>query len=64
MVLVLQFLDNPFYFNSFAPEKFGCDFKPPIVILIGIFNSSYDNALKWLPRAVTDDKSTLVQVMA
>ena len=34
------------------------------VLLIGIFRSSYDNAFRWMPHDLTDDKSTLVQVMA
>ena len=29
-----------------------------------IFKSSYDNVLRWMPQNLTDDKSTLVQVMA
>ena len=33
-------------------------------LLIGIFKSSYDNVLRWLPQDFTNDKSTLVQVMA
>ena len=33
-------------------------------ILLGIFKSSYDNVLRWMPQDLTDDKSTLVQVMA
>ena len=35
-----------------------------LVLLIGIFRSSHDNAFKWMPQDLTDDKSTLVQVMA
>ena len=35
-----------------------------LVYFIGIFKSSYDNVLKWMPQDLTDDKSTLVQVMA
>ena len=34
------------------------------VLLIGIFRSSHDNALQWMPQDLTDDKSILVQVMA
>ena len=34
-----------------------------MVLLIGLFRS-YDNALRWMPYDLTDDKSTLVQVMA
>ena len=54
-------------FNSLAPGKSGCDFKNGIfnlVVLIGVFRSSHDNALRWMPQDLTDDKSTLVQVMA
>ena len=35
-----------------------------IVLLIGIFRSSQDNILWLMPQDLTDDKSTLVQVMA
>ena len=35
-----------------------------LVLLIGIFTSSKDNALRWMLRDRTDDMSTLVQVMA
>ena len=35
-----------------------------LALLIGIFKSSYDNVLRWMPQDLTDDKSTLVQVMA
>ena len=55
------------FINSLAPGRPGCDFKTAIfnlVLLIGIFTSSEDNALRWMPRDLTDDKSTLVQVMA
>ena len=31
---------------------------------MGIFTSSKDNALRWMPWDLNDDKSTLVQVMA
>ena len=54
-------------FNSLAPGRPGCHFKTAIsnlVLLIGIFTSSKDNAVRWMPRDLTDDKSTLVQVMA
>ena len=53
--------------NSLDPGRPGCHFKTPIfnlVLLIGILTSSNDNALGWMPRDLTDDKSTLVQVMA
>ena len=54
-------------FNSLAPGKLGCHFKTAIfnlVLLIGIFISFKDNAHRWMPWDLTDDKSTLVQVMA
>ena len=54
-------------FNSLAPGRSRCDSKIEIfnlVLLIGIFRSSHDNALWWMPQDLTDDKSTLVQVMA
>ena len=35
-----------------------------LVLLIGVFRSSRDNALWWMPQDLTDDKSTLVQEMA
>ena len=53
--------------NSLASGRSKCDFKNVIfnlALLIGIFKSSYDNVLRWMPRDLTDDKSTLVQVMA
>ena len=53
--------------NSLAPGRPRCHFKTAIfnlVLLIGIFTLSKDNSLRWMPRDLTDDKSTLVQVMA
>ena len=54
-------------FNSLAPGRPRCLFKTAIfnlILLIGIFTSSKDNALRWMPRDLTDNKSTLVKVMA
>ena len=54
------------YINSLAPGRPGCHFKTAIfnlVLLIGIFTSSKDNALRWMPWDLAGDKSTLVQVM-
>ena len=54
-------------FNPLAPGRSWCDFKNVIVnlaLLIGIFKSSYDHVLRGIPHDLTDDKSTLVQVMA
>ena len=55
------------FVNSLAPRRSEFDSKNVIfnlVSLIGIFRSSLDNALRWMPRDLTDDKSRLVQVMA
>ena len=55
------------YLNSLAPGRSGFNFKSAIfnlVLLIGIFTSSKDNALRWMPRDLTNDKSTLVQAIA
>ena len=52
--------------NSLALRS-ECDSKNVIfnlVLLIGILRSSHDSALRWIPQDLTDDKSTLVQVMA
>ena len=54
-------------FNSLARGRSECDSKNAnfnLVLLIGIFRSSHDNALRWMPQDLTGDKSTLVQVMA
>ena len=53
--------------NSLAPGRSECKSENVIfnlVLLIGIFRSSHDNALWWMPQDLTDDTSTLVQVMA
>ena len=53
--------------NSLAPGRSECNSKNRIFnfdLLIGIFRSSRDNALRWMPQDLNDDKSTLVQVMA
>ena len=55
-----------FSINSLAPGRSECDSKNVIfnlVLLIGIFRCSHHNALRWMPRDLTDHKSTLVQVM-
>ena len=55
------------FINSLAPGRHRSHFKTAIsnrVLSIGIFTSSKENALRWIPRDLTDDKSTLVQVMA
>ena len=54
------------WINSLDPRESGCNFRSAIfniVLLIGIFRI-YDD-FRWLmPQELTDDESTLVQVMA
>ena len=55
------------YLNSLAPGRPGCHFKTAIfnlVLLIGFFRSSNDNAPRWMSWDLMDGKSTMVQVMA
>ena len=55
------------YINSLSPGRSECDSKNGIfnlALVIGIFRSSHDNALRSMPHDLTGDKSTLVQVMA
>ena len=52
--------------NSLAHGGFGCNFKNPIfklALLIGTFKATFDKVLRWMIQDITDDKSTLVQVM-
>ena len=65
--MLLPFWSWKRWVNSLAPGRPRCHFKTAIfnlILLIGIFTSSKYNALRWMPRDLTDDKSTLVQVMA
>ena len=76
LLLVTWFRVSPVYqrpwywpcmINSLAPVRSECDSRNVIfnlVLQICIFRSSHDNALWWMPQNLTDDKSTLVQVMA
>ena len=53
--------------NSLAPGRSWCDFKNVIfnlALLIGISKPSYDNILRWMPQALTGDKSTVVRQQA
>ena len=55
------------HINSLIPGISERDFKNAIfnhVLLFGIFRSSHDNVLRWMPHDLTADTSTLVQVMA
>ena len=54
-------------FNSLVPGRFKFKFWllifKPILVNAG-WGISYEIALRWMPQDLTDDKSTLVQVMA
>ena len=53
--------------NSLAPGKFEWNFRHVIfkqILVIDDWGISCEIALTWKPRDLTDDKSTLVQVMA
>ena len=67
LILHTSSIINTAGINSLAPGRSEYDSKNVIfnlVLLIGIFKSSHDNALWWMPQDFTDDKSTLAQVMA
>ena len=58
---------RPQWVNILVPGRSGWDFQNAIfnlVLVIGIFRSSYDDALRWMAQDLADDRSTLVQVMA
>ena len=48
--------------NSLVPGRFQFNFRQ--VLVNGGWGISYEIALRWMPLDLTDDKSTLVQVMA
>ena len=53
--------------QTISEQRAGCDFRNAIFNLIfhtGIFRSFFDNVFSWMPWHLTDDTSTLVQVMA
>ena len=50
-------------FNSLAPGRSFINVIFNLALLIGIFKSSNDNVLRWMPQDLTE-KSTLVQLMA
>ena len=61
-----QHFEMHLFFKLIDPWEFGYDYKNVILSLVlqtGIFRT-YDNVIRWMPQDVTDDKSTLVQVMA
>ena len=54
-------------FNSLVPDRCGCNLKLGIFKFtskVNILSISCEIALRWMPQEFTDDKSTLVQVMA
>ena len=58
---------NHLYLNSLAPGRFKFNFRKVIFKLTWVNGSwaiSHEIALRWMPLDLTDDKSTLVQVMA
>ena len=53
--------------NSLVPRRCGCNLKSIIFKLISrtdVLCISCEISLRWMPEDLTDDKSTLVQVMA
>ena len=64
--LQLKHDSNLWWVKSLVPWRWRCDFENAIfsLALLEIFNSSFDNTLRWLPWILPDDKSTLVQVVA
>ena len=53
--------------NSLAPRRYGCNLKLVIfnfIWRIGNLSISHEIALRWIPGDLSDDQSTLVQVMA
>ena len=56
-----------FIINSSAPGRFQITFRQVIfklTLVNGGWGISFEIALRWMPLDLTDDKSTLVQVMA
>ena len=54
-------------FNSLTPRRFQFNIRKVIfklTLVNGGWGISYEIALRWMPQDLTDDKSTLVQVMA
>ena len=59
--------ENWLCFNSLGPGRFKFKFRLVIfkpILVNGGWGISYEIALRWMPQDLTDDKSTLVQVMA
>ena len=59
--------NDEYLFNSLAPGKFEWHFRYLIFQIISMIDGwgiSCEHALRWMSLDLTDDKSTLVQVMA
>ena len=55
------------YLNSLAPRRFERNFRKVIfklILVIDVWGISCEIVLTWMPQDLTDDKSSLVQVMA
>ena len=59
---IMQQIDVMIRFNSFQSNFRQAIFK--LILVNGGWGISYEIALRWMPLELTDDKSTLVQVMA
>ena len=60
-------LGSNYHINSLAPGRFQSNFRLVIfklTLVNGGWGISYEIALRWVPPDFTDDKSTLIQVMA
>ena len=66
-MLSQAFLGNTYTFNALDPGRFQIEFRLAIFRLILVkdgWGIPYEIALRWMPLDLTDDESTLVQVMA
>ena len=60
-------ITRPQWVNSLAPGRFQFNFREVIfnlTLVNGGWGTSYEIAFRWMPLDLTDDKSTLVKVMA
>ena len=66
-LLIYKWITRPWWINSLAPGKFEWNFRYLIFQIISVIDGwviSCELALRWMSLNLTDDKSTLVQVMA
>ena len=62
-----SYVSSCLWVNSLAPGRFQINFRQVIsklTLVNGGWGISYGISLRWMPLDLTDDKSTLVQVMA